>query len=106
MTNDRGMARKETAVKGTMRRLGVAVLVIGVMAMLAGCEIQRANYEMVKLGMNKEAVRAIMKEPPTEETADTILYIPGPDQDPLRVEFEFDQDGKLVKKEWVDRENL
>ena len=89
-----------------MWRWGMAVLFIGVIAMLAGCEVERARYEMVKLGMNKQTVKEIMKVEPTSETADTILYVPPPDKEPLRVEFEFDKNGKLIKKEWVDRENL
>jgi len=88
-------------------RLGMAVLVMGVVVMSMGCEkVERARYEMVKLGMDQYTVKTIMKVKPTTETADTILYIPDPDQEPLRVEFEFDKNGKLIKKEWVDRENL
>jgi len=89
-----------------MLRLGMAVLFIGVIAMLAGCEIEQARYEMVKLGMDKQTVKEIMKVKPTTETEDTILYIPEPGKGPLRVEFEFDKNGKLTKKEWLDKENL
>lgn len=87
--------------------LGVVLSLVAIAAMFAGCaEIERSKYEMVKLGMDKQTVKEIMNVAPTTETGDTILYIPEPGKTPLRVEFEFDANGKLVKKEWVDKENL
>ncbi|NOZ23875.1 MAG: hypothetical protein GXP25_22580 [Planctomycetes bacterium] len=90
-----------------MLRLCVVVLAVGVAAMLAGCDkVERSKYEMIKLGMNKQTVKEIMKVKPTTETADTVLYIPDPGEGPLRVEFEFDANDKLTKKEWLDKDNL
>jgi len=85
-----------------MRKLlfgAVAVLFLG--SLLCGCnEIEKARFDEIKLGMSKETVKEIMNKKPWTEEKDVIIYT---GSNVVKVQFTFDEDGKLIKKEWLAR---
>lgn len=86
------------------RRLPAPLLLVGGVVLLAGCEskLNRQNFEMIRVGVDeREDVRRILGEPDADMT-DVWIYDDVDDYKTAQIFF--DDDGRVLNKEWMDAE--
>jgi hypothetical protein len=87
-----------------MRRQTIAlVLAAAALAAVAGCNLQRKDYEAVSLGQSAEEVRKILGEPRYRFEGQWIYTRDDP-RDLTKVEIHFDADDQVVGKSWQNPE--
>jgi uncharacterized lipoprotein YehR (DUF1307 family) len=93
------LQRKEDRVKGFIGKMCAAAVLVVSLA-LVGCEINKGAYDACKPGMTKEEVKGFMAQKPWIESKDTLVY---QGDNVIKVQFDFDENGKLKSKEWIDK---
>ncbi len=68
-----------------------------------GCEVNRGAYDACKPGMTKQEVKGFMDMKPWTESKETLIY---QGDNVIKVQFDFDENGKLKSKEWIDKKDF
>jgi len=87
----------------TTAKLSCLVLAAAIVLLAAGCDVDRGAYDACRVGMSKQDVKSIMHIKPWLESKDTLVY---EGDNVIKVQFDFDEDGKLIKKEWIDKKQF
>ncbi len=84
-----------------LRTIGIVLAAAALLA--AGCELTRTNYEAVGLGQDAEQVKGLLGEP-RYRFEDRWVYTRDDPRDLTKVEFYFDDEGRVVGKAWQNPE--
>ena len=89
-------------MKDWLTRLCAAFVLFATLT-FRGCEVNRGSYDACEPGMTKQEVKGFMHMDPWLETKDTLVY---QGDNVIKVQFDFEEDGKLKSKEWIDKSNF
>lgn len=81
----------------------LATLLLSTTLTFLGCEVNKAAFDACRPGMTMGEVKSTMKIKPWLETKDTLVY---QGDNVIKVQFDFDEKGKLKNKEWIDKSNF
>ena len=86
-------------------RMSCVALVVLLLVALVGCKVKvnRGAYDACRVGMTKEEVKSIIHIKRWVETKDTLVY---EGDNVIKVQFDFDDNGKMTKKEWISKKDF
>jgi hypothetical protein len=86
-------------VKGFIIRLCAALVLFATLTLM-GCEVNKGAFDGCQPGMTKQEVKSLMAMKPWLESKDTLVYM---GDNVEKVQFDFDENGKLKNKEWREK---